>query len=98
MPARLSAAQPKLKSAPKAVEPFYRSAGWRRLVEDRKLDNDWFAAKARAKPGERLILDHRIERKDGGSDLDPANPEWLTFGEHQRKTAMARARRARESG
>jgi 5-methylcytosine-specific restriction protein A len=39
----------------------------------RKRDPDYAAAKARAKPGERLILDHKRERKDGGADLDPAN-------------------------
>ncbi len=80
---------------PKVVESFYRSVGWLALVESRKGDPDWHAAKARAKAGERLILDHKVERRDGGADLDPANTEWLTFGEHQAKTAKARARRAR---
>lgn len=95
MPSRLSASAPKLRLAPKEAEPFYRSAAWKNLVNDRKLDADYFAAKARAKPGERVILDHRIERKDGGADLDAANTEWLTFSEHQVKTAAARAKRAR---
>lgn len=96
VPPRLASAPPKLRLAPKAVEPFYRSPAWRRLVERRKLDADYFAAKARRKhPGERLILDHVRERKDGGDELDPANTEWLTMSEHAAKTAKARARRAR---
>jgi 5-methylcytosine-specific restriction protein A len=92
---RLSSAPPKLRSAPKEVERFYSSPGWRALVARRKLDADYFAALRRAKHGERLILDHVRERKDGGADLDPLNTEWLTFSEHQVKTARARKRRAR---
>ncbi|WP_423804552.1 HNH endonuclease [Novosphingobium lindaniclasticum] len=41
------------------------------------------------------MLDHKQERKDGGADLDPANLEWLCQPHHNRKTAEARARRAR---
>ena len=95
VPSRLSAQASRLKPAPKMVEPFYQSAGWRALVARRKLDSDYFAARSRAKPGERLILDHVRERKDGGADLDPRNTEWLTMSEHQAKTAKARAARAR---
>lgn len=95
MPSRLGAAPAKVRPAPKTAEPFYQSAAWRNLVADRKLDADYFAAKRRANQGERLILDHKCELKDGGSALDPSNTEWLTFGEHQRKTAEARARRSR---
>lgn len=84
----------KVRPAPKVAEGFYSSAAWRGLVADRRRDADYAAAKARAKPGERLILDHKVERKDGGADLDPANTEWLTFSEHQVKTAKARAARA----
>lgn len=95
MPSRLGSLPGKVRALPKQVEPFYQSAAWKRLVEDRKLDADYFAAKARARKGERLILDHKRERKDGGADLDPANTAWLTFSEHQAKTARARAARAR---
>jgi 5-methylcytosine-specific restriction protein A len=94
MSSRLSAPAPKLSSAPKSADPFYRSAQWRGLVEDRKLDSDYFAARKRAKRGERMILDHKVELKDGGAALDPGNTEWLTFGEHQAKTARKRAERA----
>lgn len=94
-PSRLAFAAPTIKAGPKSAEPFYRSRPWLALVAGRKLDSDYFAALKRAKPGERLILDHKVERRDGGADLDPANTEWLTFSEHQAKTAKARARRAK---
>ena len=92
---RVGSMPAKVKAAPKSVEGFYSSAAWRDLVRDRKRDADYALARQRAKPGERLILDHKVERKDGGADLDPANTEWLTFSEHQAKTAKARAARAR---
>ena len=95
MPGRLATIGPRLRPPPKQAEPFYQSKAWRQLVARRKLDSDYFAALARRKAGERVILDHVVERKDGGDDLDPANTEWLTFTEHQRKTAAARAKRAR---
>jgi 5-methylcytosine-specific restriction protein A len=99
MAPRLGSAPARLKAPPKQVEPFYSSAAWRVLKERRKLDRDYFAALARRKyPGERLILDHKRERKDGGDDLDPANTEWLTMSEHQAKTAKAKAARARGEG
>lgn len=92
---RLGRQAPRLRPLPKVSEPFYQSKAWKQLVASRKLDSDWFAAKRRAKPGERLILDHIVERKDGGDDLDPMNTQWLTMSEHQAKTAQARGRRAR---
>ena len=92
---RLSSPSPRLKPAPKAAEPFYQSREWRELKARRRLDADYFAALSRAKPGERLILDHVRERKDGGADLDPKNTEWLTHSEHQAKTSRAKAERAR---
>lgn len=94
LPSRLSTIRPRLRQPPKTADPFYQSKEWRDLVASRKYDGDWFAAKKRAKPGERLILDHVIERKDGGAELDPANTKWLTFSEHQAKTAASKAKRA----
>jgi 5-methylcytosine-specific restriction protein A len=95
MPKRVGGLPRRVQAAPKQAEPFYRTPEWKALAERRKLDPDYAAAKARAKPGERVILDHHDERKDGGADLDPANTKWLTMSEHAAKTAAARARRAR---
>jgi 5-methylcytosine-specific restriction protein A len=97
MPTRLGGVAPRVKAAPKQAEGFYLSPEWRALGQLRKRDPDYAAAKLRAKPGERLILDHKRERKDGGADLDPANTEWLTMSEHAAKTARTRARRAQGS-
>ena len=92
---RLGGMAPRLRAAPKLVEAFYSSPEWRRLVERRKRDGDYFAALARRKDrSERVILDHIVERRDGGADLDPANTQWLTNSEHQAKTAQAKAARA----
>lgn len=44
----------------------------------------------------RLFADHRIERRDGGAALDPANGRCLCGSHHTRKTAAARAARMAE--
>jgi ribosomal protein S27AE len=94
VPARLSAAAPKLRAAPKVAEPFYQSRAWRELVDQVKRKRGRFCERCGA--GGRLIADHKIERKDGGADLDEANIELLCARVcHPRKTAAARARRAR---
>jgi 5-methylcytosine-specific restriction protein A len=94
-PSRLGTLAPRIAVPAKTAEPFYQSRAWRSLVASRKRDPDYAAALLRCRPGERVILDHVIERRDGGADLDPSNTEWLTHGEHQAKTARARAARAR---
>lgn len=93
LPGRIAAIGPAVVPLPKKAEGFYTSPAWRGLVARRKRDADYFAAVARAKPGERVILDHIVERRDGGADLDPSNTQWLTMGEHQAKTARERRRR-----
>ena len=94
MPPRLTRIPPRGAPPPKVADRFYQSKEWLALVTARRRDPDYAAAKARAKPGERLILDHVKERRDGGADLDPKNTQWLTHSEHQAKTAKARAERA----
>lgn len=96
MPPRVGTLPPRVAPMPKVADPFYLSAEWLALRELRKLDLDYIQAQARAKQdgSRRLILDHVVEIKDGGARLDPANTTWLTFREHQAKTARARARRA----
>jgi 5-methylcytosine-specific restriction protein A len=89
-PALLSTAPSLLRSAPKLADPFYTSPEWRALKSARRRDPDYREAKARAKAGEWLILDHVIERRDGGAALDPANTQWLTQSEHNAKTARVK--------
>jgi 5-methylcytosine-specific restriction enzyme A len=92
-PLRVAMMPSRVAPMPKRTDPFYQSREWLALIARRKRDPDYAAAKARGKHGERLVLDHVIERKDGGADLDPANTQWLTFSEHQAKTARSKAAR-----
>jgi hypothetical protein len=91
--ARIAASGPRLKASPKRAEQFYQSPEWKALRSQRMRDPDYRAAKARAKDGERVILDHVVERKDGGAPLDPKNTQWLTFSEHQAKTEASKRKR-----
>ena len=95
---RIGTMRAKVQPMPKVADRFYLSREWLALRERRMLDPDYHAAKARAGPGERLVLDHIVERKDGGADLDPANTAWLTYSEHQAKTARAKRARAYRRG
>lgn len=95
MPGRLGGGGQRLAAMPKVADPFYLSREWIALREARRRDPDYAAAAGRGKPGERLVLDHVTERKDGGAALDAANTQWLTHSEHQAKTAKAKAARAR---
>lgn len=90
MPSRLGVLPSRVKAMPKVADRFYQSAEW---AEARKRQpNKWCAICGATK---RLILDHKVERKDGGADLDPSNLEWLCLSHHNTKTAEAKARRAR---
>ncbi|MCB5173666.1 HNH endonuclease [Microvirga sp. SM9] len=84
---------PRLKAPPKSVDPFYTSPEWRELVARLKRERGAYCR--RCGSTDRIIADHIIERKDGGADLDPNNIELLCHAHHQKKTAQARARRAR---
>ena len=95
MPGRLGPFGQRVPAMPKVADPFYLSREWIVLREQRRADPDYAAAAARAKPGERLVLDHIRELKDGGVALDAANTQWLTHSEHQAKTAKAKAARSR---
>ena len=85
----------------KRVDPFYASPEWKRLmaaiIQQRGRcceDEDHDPATPRI--GVRLYGDHVIEIADGGARLDPANVLLRCAPCHGRKTAMARAARARE--
>lgn len=90
MPPRVAGMAPRVRAMPKVADRFYQSPEW---AEARRLQpNKWCAICGSTK---RLILDHKVERKDGGADLDPSNLEWLCQSHHNTKTAEVKARRAR---
>lgn len=98
-PGRLVAVPAKVGSAPKVAETFYRSPEW---LAYRKRHRAWTVEQqggvwcAVCGSTHRLILDHRIERRDGGEDFPPfAEADWLCGAHHNEKTAKAKAARAR---
>ena len=92
LPSRLAAPAPKLRAGPKVAEGFYSSPQWRALVADlKRLRGPWCQD---CGAGGRLYGDHIVERKDGGSDLDPMNVRLRCARCHGIKTAAERARRA----
>lgn len=110
IPPRLSRpALSRLKPPPKVAESFYKSERWRALVADIKAERGRrceSCGKTREDDGSpvRLILDHIIERRDGGADYDRSNLQLLCTAEggngrdrrggcHNRKTARAKAKR-----
>ena len=83
---------------PKVAERFYLSAEWKgyrawhRAETLRREGGLWCCV---CGCGGRLILDHVIERKDGGADFPPyEGAKWYCTAHHNAKTAQARAARA----
>lgn len=93
MPPRLDRLGPRVRALPKVAEQFYQSREWRSLVARiKRVRGAWCV---QCGSNHRLIGDHIVERKDGGADLDDGNVELLCAACHNRKTAAARAKRAR---
>jgi len=102
MPNRLGGLAPKVSAMPKVAESFYQSPGW---LQYRREHRAWTIAQqggvwcCECGSTHRLILDHEVERKDGGPDLPPFDQaKWYCGRHHSIKTAKARARRARGGG
>ncbi|WP_342248619.1 hypothetical protein [Sphingomonas sp. OTU376] len=102
MPSRLGAMPARLKAPPKRAEGFYQSAEW---ANYRRRHAAWTREQkgalwcARCGSTHRLILDHIVERRDGGPDFPPfEGAEWLCAAHHNAKTAAARAERVRSGG
>jgi 5-methylcytosine-specific restriction endonuclease McrA len=116
IPPRLSRpALSRLQSRPKVAESFYKTDRWRALVASIKAERGRrceACGKTREPDGSpvKLILDHIIERRDGGADYDRGNLQLLCTavggngrphaggtlgGCHNRKTARAKAERSR---
>lgn len=108
MTSRLSHAAPRLAQTTrrlavpvKLTDPFYESPEWRALASAVKALRNWRCEECgRDCSANRrtLHVDHVVERKDGGADLDPLNVRALCVGCHNRKTAGARVRRASVAG
>lgn len=88
----------RVRVAPKTVDPFYRSDGWRKLIAwvlqargRRCEDPDHNPREPR--DGCRIYGDHIVELRDGGAPLDPLNVMLRCASCHGRKTAAARAAR-----
>lgn len=79
---------------PKAADTFYTSDAWKSARKAMLAKGPATCVMAGPDCGGRMMLDHKVERKDGGSDLDPRNLQWLCHKHHQIKTAQARAARA----
>lgn len=89
---RIAAPRGRMVAAPKRAEPFYQSPAWRETVRAIRAERGAWCERCGGKRG--LVLDHIVERKDGGADFDPANLELLCGRHHAAKTVAARARRA----
>ncbi len=89
------------KPEPKRVDPFYQSREWLK-VRALVLKRDNYTCQTcgiavRRHPEEtdkpRALVDHIVERRDGGADLDPANLATICDPCHTRKTNQKRAER-----
>lgn len=92
-PSRLGRPATRVRALPKVADRFYQSPEWRALVARIKHERGPWCCKCGS--GKRIIGDHIVELKDGGAKLDEGNVQLLCHACHQRKTADARARRAR---
>ncbi len=75
----------KVRPPPKVVESFYSSAEWK-AVRAIVLKRDGYKCVKCGRRDGRLFVDHKVERKDGGSDFDLDNLETLDGACHTAKT------------
>lgn len=98
MPGRLGSMPAKLAPGPKVAEGFYQSAEWlryRRWHREETIRREGGLWCCKCGSTHRLILDHTVERKDGGPDFPPyEGAKWHCARCHNAKTARERAARA----
>lgn len=96
LPRRMGRAPVKVPAPPKQSDRFYQSDEWKKLRKDKLAQGPAFCCVCGTAKG-KLILDHREERKDGGADLPSLDQlDWYCVGDHNRKTAAAKAARVRQ--
>ena len=99
LPGRMGRLPSRVAFRPKVAESFYLSAEWKayraahRAQTKARHGGVWCCV---CGGGGRLILDHVIERRDGGPDFPPFDgAKWYCAGCHNTKTARAKAQRVR---
>lgn len=95
LPSPLTPLRGKVARMPKQAEPFYASAEWKAARAAMLAKGPAVCAHVDERCSGRMMLDHKVERKDGGADFSPSNLQWLCHVHHQLKTAKAKAARAR---
>jgi len=100
LPGRLGRVPVRVAALPKKAESFYQSAGWRayrtahRAETVRRQGGVWCSV---CGSKHKLILDHVVERREGGPDFPPHDgARWYCSGCHNTKTARARLARVAE--
>lgn len=93
MPPRVGGMAARVAAPAKTADSFYLSGEWRTLISDIKAARGAWCEDCGA--GGRLFGDHIQEIRDGGALLDPKNIKLRCGGCHARKTAKAKAARAR---
>jgi 5-methylcytosine-specific restriction endonuclease McrA len=102
LPSRIGRAPSRVASLPKKVESFYASAEWRAYRKQhrdqtRQLHGGVWCCVCGS--SEKLVLDHVVERRDGGPDFPPfEGAKWYCGGCHNVKTARARLKRVAKAG
>ena len=79
----------------KQVEDFYTSPAWRAVRAEVLKRDSYLCACGRGET--RMFVDHIIERKDGGADLDMANLVTCCGSCHTTKTLAERRKRGLSS-
>ena len=80
------------------LSAFYGSPAWRRLRNAHITHNPLcYDCNSRGRLSAAAVVDHIIERRDGGKGLDPNNLMSLCASCHNYKTAMAKKARASTS-
>ena len=97
-PSRFGRPPARLPRLPKKADPFYLSPEWRALRKEKLALGPPVCCACGTREGP-FILDHRDERRDGGADLPALHEtDWYCVGDHNRKTARAKARRVTRRG